>query len=422
MDLTTFAPMLKIYYDDGRPPLRTYEDFPTLRLLRRDEGWKGDTHDIPIWHEAGQAVAADFATALAGKTAAGEGKYTKWVLTPAKKYGFTMLDRLTMLRSQSDKYAFLSHYTAGVDGTFSTLQRDIAHNIFRTRRSQRGTVASVGNGSGTNDKVTLTDRRDILSFSVGMRLTFTDTSNSNALIVEDSATNATVSKIDASAGTFEVTAGPGGAAMNLSAAGALDVDLVATDKIYRKGDVLTATDTLNLAGFEDWIPATAPGSTTFFGVDRSVNTDKLGGLRVAGSALSMEDSLIEGSQRAFEAGAKLTHWIVNPTDFGQLQREMGTKLVRDPQGKQLIGTAMFDVVTNAGDQKLYADPHCQKGIMWGLDIRTWKLVSTRSLPHLFDDDFKMLREASADAYEVRSGGYGQLACHYPGGNVRVSLV
>ncbi len=422
MDIATFAPMLKLYYKDGRPPLRTYKDFPTLRLIGRDENWTGDNHEMPIWVEAPQAIGPDFPTAQASKVSgvAGQGVFRRWSLTRATQYGFASLDRLTLLASMSSERAFLQYYTTAVDGTMEMIQRDLSWKIFRTRRSLRGTVGAVGNGAGTNDRVTLATRSDVVSLSVGMRLTFTDTTGSNALITW-ATSNPVIGSIDRSAGTFDVTNGVGGAALNLTTGDSISAAVAAGDLIYRRGDVLTASDTLGIAGFEDWIPSAAPSSTLFFGVNRTVDSDKLSGVRVSGTSASMEEALFDAGARAFESGIKPKYYVCNPFRLNQLAKEMASKLVRDDSETQKLGTKVFDLSTNAGDAKIFADPCCQRNIIWGLDPSTFKLVSTRPYPHLIDDDFKMIREPSSDAYEVRMGGYGQLGCHYPGGNLRVDL-
>jgi hypothetical protein len=57
-----------------------------------------------------------------------------------------------------------------------------------------------------------------------------------------------------------------------------------------------------------------------------------------------------------------------------------------------------------------------------LQLDTWSLNSLDEAPHILDlDGNSMLREASADAYEVRVGFYGNVACVAPGWNCRIKL-
>jgi len=55
--------------------------------------------------------------------------------------------------------------------------------------------------------------------------------------------------------------------------------------------------------------------------------------------------------------------------------------------------------------------------MYMMDMSSWAYYSLKEPIMLLDQDGnKMLRESSADALEVRCGGYGQLGCSSPGSN------
>jgi hypothetical protein len=64
-----------------------------------------------------------------------------------------------------------------------------------------------------------------------------------------------------------------------------------------------------------------------------------------------------------------------------------------------------------------ADRDCPEDLMYMLDMSTWGYYSLKEPVMLLDQDGnKMLRESSADACEVRIGGYAQLGCVAPGAN------
>ena len=53
------------------------------------------------------------------------------------------------------------------------------------------------------------------------------------------------------------------------------------------------TKTTKLSGLGAWLPSSAPGSTdSFFGVNRSSDATRLGGIRFDGSSLPLEEALI----------------------------------------------------------------------------------------------------------------------------------
>lgn len=412
LDISEYTPMLKRYYTPRRVEQITYKKFPTLRLLKKRTDWTGTTYEMPIWHESAQAVGHDFATALANK---GNGLYDVWQLSRKKIYGFASIDRMTMKASMGDARSFMRAFTAEVDGVLQLLGRELAGKIFRDEAATRSTVSAIGNGDGTNDLITLANRSDVVNFSVGMRLIFSDAGGApGATLHTPSSGDCVVAKIDRAAGTLTLKTALGGSAFNTGSA--LTTALAVGDYIHREGDIVTAGTNIGFAGFDSWVPTSAP-SGTFKGVDRSQDPEKLGGIRVNGSGMTVEDSLIAASERAFEAGADLSHWVMNPLKFGHLIREAGSKMVRDDAATQKLGTSAFKVATNAGEQVVYADPFCQPDRIYGLSADTWELVSLGPLPEIADDDLKMLRESDADAYEVRMAGYGELGCHVPGHNV-----
>jgi hypothetical protein len=75
-----------------------------------------------------------------------------------------------------------------------------------------------------------------------------------------------------------------------------------------------------------------------------------------------------------------------------------------------------------GDIDIVADINCEYNVAWGMEWDTWKLYSIGMAPRLLDDDDnRVLRQASADGYEVRVGAYLNLGCSKPGNNIRISL-
>lgn len=410
LDISGFQPMLKKYYTPRNVELVTYKKFPTLRLLPKRTDWTGSTYDMPIWYESAQSVGHNFADAKAGKD---RGQYDKWSLTQSKIYGFAQLDRQVMKRSMGDKRAFLKAFTAEVDGVLQLLGREMAGKIFGNRAGVRSTIRAIENADGTNDAIVLANRQDVVHFSVGMALVASQAGTSATL--RNSGAPLYVRKIDRTKGVLLISNTRYGSPYDITT-DSWDVG----DSLHRFGDITTASDQLGFAGFGEWLDEN-PTSTPFFGVDRTIDRDKLAGMFVDGAGLTIEDALIEGGMRAFEAGADLTHFVMNPLRIGQLIRALGSKVIRDEKTSAKIGKSAFLVQTPAGEQSVYGDPFCPPNRIYGLNIKTWELVSTGPLPELFDDDLKMLREADADAYEVRMGGYGQLGCHVPGENLVITL-
>lgn len=412
LNISEFEPMLKEYYAGPTPELLAYKNHPLLAMLKKRTDWGGQENKyvIPLWIETAQAVAADFSTALANK---GQGTYDRFEMGRKNKYGFAQLDRLTMKASMKSPKAFLRAFTAEVDGVMSQLGRDTAWNIYRGGHGKRATVGSLSEGGG-NTTLTLANRADVVGFSVGMTVVASDSAADPGVTAVDTFTARTIDAIDRSAGTLTFTG-----------------ELLATagwatgDHIHREGDIVTAGTFIGIEGLDDHIPETAPtAGDSFQSVDRSVDTDRLAGLRIDGSSLTIEEGLIEAGTRLFEMGKNPTHVFMNPVRYGQLIKELGSKVVHDKvkaPGKASLGFDGIKVYTPAGTLPCLPDPDCPQDVVWVLDMKTWVLASTGPYPELFDDDVRMLRSATADEYEVRMGGYGNLGCHDPGANCRIDL-
>jgi hypothetical protein len=66
------------------------------------------------------------------------------------------------------------------------------------------------------------------------------------------------------------------------------------DFIVPEGDLVTPGTYLCMAGLQDWIPASAPGATAFFGQDRTADTTRLGGQRQAFDT-SIKQTILEAA-------------------------------------------------------------------------------------------------------------------------------
>lgn len=405
--------MLKEYYSDRTVELLAYKKHPLLAMLPKKTDWGGrdGAYTIPQWYETTQAVGADFTTALANK---GQGQYDRFQMGQRKRYAFAQLDRLVMKASMKSPKAFLKAYTAEVDGAHSQHGRDTAWNVYRSETGKRGTV-----GSEVGDTITLDNRADVVGFSVGMVCVFSDGGSDPGTAERGTWSNAasqyTIDAIDRSAGTLTFTGQDPNATDSV----------VAGDHIHRYGDIVAASSFLCIEGLEDHIPETAPTTgDSFQGVDRSADTDRLAGIRVDASSLTIEEGLINGGTRLMEAGKSPSHIFMNPTRYGQLVKELSGRIVHDKvkaPGKASLGFDAIMAFTPAGNLPVIADPDCPHDVAWMLTLKDWVLASTGKYPEICDEDVEMLRSSTADEYEVRIAGYGNLGCHDHGGSARIDL-
>lgn len=414
--VSDFDKMLKIWYDSGRVKLRAYEKNPALALIPKDESMRGKQRTVPIWYRVGQGVSATFATA---QDRVAPGGYANWDLTRVKGYGLGRLENEVIEAAKGDKAAFMEA-TAEIDGIFHQVTRDLAIAMYRDQNGARGVIGNISSGTLTTDKITLATRADITNFEVGMWL-YASTGGTSAGLA-GAPTAYVVSSIDRQAGSF-IAGTAIGTPVNTSAA-----TWAIGDTLHREGDITAGSQTLKLAGFSAWIPATAPGSTAFFNVDRSVDVERLGGVRVDGSSMSVEDALIEGAAALHEVGAMPDLVLMGPMQFKRLVRELGSKvehdIVKSPDMAK-IGFKSVKLYTAAGVMDVVPDHNCQYDTAWMLTKSTWKLYSMGGAPRMLTygpgDGNRWLRVSDEDAVEYRTGWYGQLGCHAPGHNARITL-
>lgn len=413
---TSFDKALKVYYTAQRVKLQAYQKNPLLALLPKMEDFKGKNMPLAIWYRTGQGVSATFSTA---QTNAGVGGYENFILTRVKGYGIGKLENEVMEASRGDKAAFLEA-TVEIDGIMHQVTRDLAIALYRKKDGVRGQNSATTAYNTTTNVLTLKNREDVTNFEVGMKIVFADASDLDSgtitLRAHPSSGNAfQILSIDRSAGTFVIDADP--------------TSIAADDYIAREGDLTASSKALKIAGLQEWLPTTVASSgDDHFGVDRYKDRDRLAGLYVDGSSMSVEDALIEGGARLHEVGATPDLCIMGPMKFARLVRELGSKVVHDivkSPDMAKVGFSSVKVWTPAGVMDVVSDHNCPHDTAWMLTKSTWKLCTIGGAPRVITygpgDGLRWLRVSDADEVEFRIGWYGNLGCHAPGHNARILL-
>lgn len=401
LDMTSLDAGLKVHYTDDEVERLTLSDHPLLALLAKDENFYGKNLPIPIIYGNPQGRSATFADAQANQTSS---KIEDFVLTRVKDYAIASLDGETIDASEKDEDAFVDAMTMEFDGAFEAISGSLAHALYR---SGTGSIGRVSSGSTVSAAtITLESIPDIVHFEVGMTLRGCSTDGGSYDVGQE-----VIAGIDRDAGTLTPTSAAWNTVMT---------DLAASDYLVVAGDL-----NAKVKGLDAWLPSAAPGATSFFGVDRSVDAVRLGGARydAATAGDNMEEALFNGAARAARHGGKISHYFVSIERWADLGKILGSKR----EYVQVHATAeiafpAYEVNTPNGIAKVIADKDCQADVAWGLDMRRWKFYSLKKCPRILQrDGNKTLRTSSADGEEFRVGYYGQLGCRAPGHNVRVTL-
>jgi len=390
LNMTTFAAALKQHYTQEKIENMVYKDNPFLAMISKYEDFGGENLKLPIKYGIPQGRSATFADAQANKT---NTQLKAFLLTRVSDYSLASIQNETIEASKGNANAFMEAATVEIDGAIESATRSLAISLFGDGSGQIGVVGSLATTTASNDTITLATIDDITNFEVGMQLNF-----------GSSGTNKKIDSINRDTGVFIVDAASGA---------------TTTEAIYVDGD----KDNM-LTGLGGWLPSTAPGSTdSFFGVNRSSDSTRLGGIRFDGSSLPLEEALIGAAARVAREGGKPDVCFMNYSNFADLEKALGSKVSYvDVKVNPEIGFRGVLIHGPRGPIKVVPDQNCPKDVAFMLQMDVWKLYSLGKAPKILDSDgLKFLRDSAADSVEVRVGYYAQLGCRGPGYNVRIAL-
>lgn len=403
LDLTAFAAALKTRYPDWVVENLIYKNNPFFALLPKDENFYGDGVKIPLLYGNPQNRSATFATAKAGTTTS---KVAAFTLTRKKDYSMASVDNETVMATKNDNGAFMQAWSTEVDGALHSLGRSVASSLFR---AGTGAIGAVANTSYATTTLTLTDPETVANFEVGMVIV-TSTANGGGSVKSGTLT---ITGVDRGAGTITTGA-------NLSTG----IATIATnDYIFCAGDY-----DAKISGFDAWVPyddRSTRLAASFYGVTRSSDASRLGGLYYDGTGMPIEEALISALALAGREGASTDYAFFNNTDFGNLKKSLGSKVIYTDikaGSNAQIGFRGIVVSGDKGDVTCLADPNQMPGRVAMVQLETWKLMSLGKPVSLFEGDgLKMLRNSTTDSMDLQCFSYANLACRAPGWNLHLKL-
>ena len=402
---TNVTAALKEHYKPQRIKEMVYKNNPLLALMPKYESFGGENMPIPVLVGGPQRRSATFSNGQVDNSSTSN--VQQFLLTRVRDYSFASITHEAIRASAGNADAFVRYATMEVDGAIHSLKRSMAVAMYRDGTGSIG-VQKAGVDPGGAKVITLEDPEDIANFEVGMKIVLAETATGALL---SNVGTKEIDTVNRDAGTFTVK-------VNLHG------DADAGDHIFQLGDAHATDSYKKMRGLEAWCPTTAPGATTFFGLARNTDVTRLGGNRYDGSALPIEEALIEGLSRSARNGGTPSHVFMHYKNYSQLEKALGSKVQYDKVSASdaSVGFTSMKVHGPSGTVDVIPDVNCQPDVAWGLQLDTWSLNSLGAAPQILDlDGSNMLRESTADAYEVRCGFYGNVACSAPGWNVRITL-
>tara|TARA_Y100001937_G_scaffold112040_1_gene159275 strand:- start:2284 stop:3525 length:1242 start_codon:yes stop_codon:yes gene_type:complete len=408
-NLTNFDAAMKHMYPYKKVENLVYKNNPAFAMIPKNTSFPGRNATYAVEYGLTTGRSASFATAQNNR---GGTKIEDFVVTRVKDYSIVSVDNETLLAADGNEGSLLDVAKAKTDSALHALARTMGRDIYRSGTGSIGQIhASPSLGNTSIELVA----GHAINFEVGMRLKASATDGS-ALY----------------SGVLEVTAvDRDNDVLTTSIAGTTAIpSLSADDFLYVEGDAANGGSNIKLAGLDAWLPATVT-SDSFFGVDRTLDSTRLGGQRESFSS-SMMDTIIKAGVKVAREGGRPDALFMNPTDWAELALDLeGRAAVAGANHRRRYGAgedsasfgfSSLSVATPTGMVECYADHNCPINVAYLLQLDTWEFKSLGSAPRMLDmDGLTGIRQANEDGVEYRWGYYGNLLCKAPGYNCRIAL-
>ncbi len=366
--VTTAAALVRRLYRDGqRIENIGNHQHPLKEKIKVEDDWKGDgNYSWTVETGRNQAVGASLSVVMSNIDNDKSHRFT--FTTPVEMYGAAKIagKALAMVSGKGLAVADFGRLVTRVnDNTIKTMKDRMAQQIYGSGSGSIGRRASI-----SSDTITLHNIDDAKNFQEGQYIVFDDADGGGTV----KAGQCMVENVDYDAGKItvdDITNITGPANDDYIFNAALDYDGV-------------------IKGLAAWFPFTAPavGGSSFYGVDRSKDVIRLSGHRVDGSSATIkeaaEELAIKMSRLNGSKGER--QGFLNPVQWNNLQKDLESKVERDPGGEGRFGFKFLVQSSALGDIQWYADPDCPTDRGYILDVDTLFTKSVGKLPHVYADD------------------------------------
>lgn len=441
--------ILKQIYDGQKLTIMYYKNNPAYAMFPKREDFYGETWPLPVMLETPTGVSNVFANAQLPNQLAnggsgtagnlGPAKFVKFMLTRAAVYGVHVIDRQAMLSASSNIGSFVNGQMAQMDGIIQACANLISTQLYRSGSGSIGQINTIGSAVGaTNGQIFLTNPTDIRYFTVGqvVNATSKDPIQGATSVTQRSGVGfvSSINRINGSLIVGDATAANPSAGQSPTAWAALDYLQISGTNPLAGPTISNASQPVALTGISAWIGQsnTIGSSDVFFGVNRSQDVWRLAGGFYDGSqnGQSVEEALYDASTQLFMEGGHPSHAFVGPNAYSALQKSCAARNIFETEVQASMGEGgnvplFFKGINIQGagsNFTVIADRNCPPYTAYLLTMEDWALYSLKAMPHVVDDDgVSFLRQTSADAFEFRLAGYGQVGCKNPGHSLYCKL-
>lgn len=405
-----YVSILKEYYSDQHVENLVYKNNPLFALMPKDENFGGKYHPVPIQYGDNMSRSHDFEKAQ-NKSKTQTAKYESFFIDSVENYQIARISTKSILQSKGDVAAFLPIATKEMDSAINNLTRDLAVGMYRSGYGERGQI-KVGSAV-TGATLTFENPSDVTNFEVGMDLVASSSLNAAGLrALAVSGVPMTVIAVNRRVGSESIT---------LSANADDTVPTIAAgDFLFVEGDREdSATPELTkICGLASWVPMVAPtAGVKFWNVDRSVDS-RLYGQSIDGKGMPIEEVLEDLDALVCREGGDPDYAFANPLDYRDFKKAVGSRAILvNVKANATIGFQGIEMASQKGTIKILPDQNCPAGLIYLLQLDTFKLYSMGKAVRTLDlDGLQMLRIGNADGIEIRYASYSQVGCRAPGWN------
>jgi len=394
----------------GVVPEIGFTDTPFWGMLPKNENFFGLNKAFSSRYTKTPGASKTYARS---RTRAGASAFGRWTVTRTEDF-VTMQIEAQMYEALGNEEGAQTNYVEEEStSAFDHAVQRIERNLFR---NAGGAVARISD-DGDTAVLTVTDPADLVGLDVGQYVT---TSNTDGTSGSDDGFPQEITGIDRVAGTLTTDA----------ASWDVDGGFSDNDYLFVDGDFGLA-----LSGLDAWIPPQNPTSALFYGQDRSIDVQRLGGIRYTAQAGepdgSIERALVNAGVLAHNLGGRTSHIFMNTLDYGVFLNDLGNRArVHITPGQGIDGKKLevsysgIKVQLASGTAVVYPSRHCQRYTAWLLDMKDLQWCGLGKTPRFFDlDGGKWFRMSADDVHglEAYLYWYGQFVVKSPGCHVRVDL-
>lgn len=377
--------------------------------IKKNTDVGGDGYKVPMITALTPRRSCDFT--VAQSSISDTAGYDAFTMTLAQDYAVASWTGKVLKQTEGDANAFARILKLEMDRAIRSAYRSQAIKLYRTGTGSVSTIAS--DATVASLVLILANPSDAHNFERGEQVGFSATDGGG---LRGSPSYVTISAVDRTAGTISTTGSNWSAQVSGLAVG---------DFIFKRGDAQNGGSKVAMEGWLSFGPASSAAlSSSFYGVTRSNDQSRLACLFKDNSTdqKAIDEFLVDCVSEVLANGGDPDFAMLNPRKFRVLVNRAQTKLVRSDNAKARVGFGSVELLCDDGVVPVYSDVNAPEPNVFMGQMDTWELISPgESIGILEDDKQEILRVYNADQYEVRIGGYPQLANHAPGFNLTGTL-